>query len=177
MDEYIGLPDSAPQAFGNFLVDKIFGKVAFKSVNLIDSSSTPEAECARYSELLRSHPCDIVVMGIGENGHIAFNDPPVADFSDPEIIKPVKLDEICRNQQVHDGCFEKLSDVPTHALTLTCPTLMSAKYKFCIVPAPTKANAVYDMLNTEVSVACPATILRKSENAVLYLDADSSAKL
>ena len=175
MDEYIGLPKSAPQAFGNFLVDKIFGKVAFRSVNLIDSSSTSEEECARYSDLIRKYPTDIVVMGIGENGHIAFNDPPVADFSDPEIIKPVELDLICRNQQVHDGCFEKLSDVPTHALTLTCPTLMAAKYKFCVVPAPTKANAVKAMLEGEISTVCPATVLRVSDGATLYLDPDSSA--
>ena len=177
MDEYIGLPASAPQAFGNFLVDKIFGKVAFKSVNLIDSSSTVEAECARYGELLKKYPTDIVVMGIGENGHIAFNDPPVADFCDKEIIKAVELDLTCRNQQVHDGCFEMLSDVPTHALTLTCPTLMAATYKFCVVPAPTKANAVYAMLNSEISTACPATILRKADNATLYLEPDSAAKL
>ena len=177
MDEYIGLPKSAPQAFGNFLVDKIFGKVKFKSVNLIDSSSTVEVECARYSELIRKYPTDIVVMGIGENGHIAFNDPPVADFCDKEIIKPVELDLVCRNQQVHDGCFEKLSDVPTHALTLTCPTLMAAKYKFCVVPAPTKANAVKAMLSDEISTACPATVLRVSDGAILYLDSDSSSLL
>ena len=177
MDEYIGLPKSAPQAFGNFLVDKIFGKVNFKSVNLIDSSSTIEDECLRYSELIKKYPTDIVVMGIGENGHIAFNDPPVADFNDKEIIKAVELDLTCRNQQVHDGCFEKISDVPTHALTLTCPTLTAATYKFCIVPAPTKAKAVYDMLNSEISTACPATILREADNAILYLEPDSAAKL
>ena len=113
-------------------------------------------------------------MGIGENGHVAFNDPPVADFNDSHIVKVVKLDEICRNQQVNDGCFPSIDKVPTHAITLTCPTLVSADYLFCIVPAPSKANAVYHTLMDEVSEACPATILRTHNNAVLYLDNDSS---
>ena len=113
-------------------------------------------------------------MGIGENGHIAFNDPPVADFNDSHIVKVVKLDEICRNQQVNDGCFPSIDRVPTHAITLTCPTLVSADYLFCIVPAPSKANAVYHTLTDEINEACPATILRTHNNAFLYLDNDSS---
>ena len=178
MDEYIGLSKDAPQGFGNFLVDHIFGKVPFKSVNLIDCTATdPEAECERYGKLLAANPTDIVVMGIGENGHIAFNDPPVADFNDPKIAKPVKLDEVCRNQQVNDGCFSSIDLVPTHAITLTCPTLMKAPYAFCIVPAPTKANAVKRTLNGEISTECPATTLRNHPNAILYLDGDSSALL
>ena len=177
MDEYIGLPSDAPQGFGNFLVDHIFGKVPFKSVNLIRSDAEPESECKRYSELLKANPCHICVMGIGENGHIAFNDPPVADFSDTLAVKTVELDSICRNQQVHDGCFETIDEVPTHAITLTCPTLARAEYKFCIVPAPTKAKAVARMLKGDISEECPATILRVSDNAVLYLDADSSSML
>ena len=177
MDEYIGLPKNAPQAFGNFLVERIFSKVPFKSVNLIDSSLSKEEAIASYSALLKKYPTDIVVMGIGENGHIAFNDPPVADFNDKMTVKAVELDLICRNQQVHDGCFEKLSDVPTHALTLTCPTLAGAPYQFCVVPAPTKADAVYHMLNDGISEKCPATVLRRCEAATLYLDGDSSAKI
>lgn len=177
MDEYIGLPKDAPQGFGNFLVDHIFGKAPFKTVNLIRSDAEPQEECERYTALLKKYPCDICVMGIGENGHIAFNDPPVADFSDPLFVKPVELDSICRNQQVHDGCFASLDDVPTHALTLTCPTLASATYKFCIVPAPTKAKAVSAMISCEISEKCPATILRTCDNAVLYLDNDSSSLL
>ncbi len=178
MDEYIGLDKDAPQGFGNFLVDHIFGKVPFKSVNLIDCTATdPEAECKRYGVLLKANPTDIVVMGIGENGHIAFNDPPVADFNDPEIAKPVKLDEVCRNQQVNDGCFASIDLVPTHAITLTCPTLMKAPFAFCIVPAKTKANAVKRTLDGEISTECPATILRNHPGAILYLDGDSSALL
>lgn len=178
MDEYIGLSKDAPQGFGNFLVEHIFGKVPFKSVNLIDCTATdPEKECERYGALLSANPSDIVVMGIGENGHIAFNDPPVADFADKKIAKPVKLDEICRNQQVNDGCFASIDLVPTHAITLTCPTLMKAPFAFCIVPAKTKANAVKRTLEGEISTECPATALRNHPNAILYLDADSSALL
>lgn len=178
MDEYIGLSADAPQGFGNFLRAHLFGLAPFASVNYIDCSAIDaEAECARYSKLLADNPTDIVVMGIGENGHIAFNDPPVADFNDPKAVKPVLLDEICRNQQVNDGCFASIDQVPTHAITLTVPTLMSAPYAFCIVPAATKANAVNATINGEIGEACPATALRRHANAVLYLDPDSSALL
>ena len=178
MDEYIGLSADAPQGFGNFLKAHIFGLAPFKSVNYINiSAEDADAECARYSALLAQYPTDIVVMGIGENGHIAFNDPPVADFADPKAVKPVLLDEICRNQQVNDGCFATIDDVPKYAITLTVPTLFSGKYLFCIVPAKTKANAVRDTICGEIGEACPATILRRHENAILYLDNDSSALL
>lgn len=178
MDEYIGLDKDAPQGFGNFLKAHIFGKVGFKSVNYIDiSAADPEKEAERYGKLLAANPTDIVVMGIGENGHIAFNDPPVADFHDKKAVKPVKLDEICRNQQVNDGCFKSIDEVPTHAMTLTVPTLVSAPYLFCIVPAATKAHAVRETINGSIDEHCPATILRTRDNAVLYLDADSSSLL
>lgn len=178
MDEYIGLSADAPQGFGNFLKAHIFGLVSFKSVNFINISA-PDAnvESERYAALLAEYPADIVVMGIGENGHIAFNDPPVADFNDPKMVKPVQLDEICRNQQVNDGCFATLDDVPRTAITLTVPTLFAGKYIFCIVPGKTKANAINATINGPVSTACPATILRKHEHAVLYLDCDSIAYL
>ena len=178
MDEYIGLDKDAPQGFGNFLKEHIFGLVPFKSVNYIDITTTdPEKEAERYGKLLAENPTDIVVMGIGENGHIAFNDPPVADFNDKKAVKPVKLDEICRNQQVNDGCFASIDQVPTHAMTLTVPTLVKAPYLFCIVPAPTKAKAVYETLNGTIDEHCPASILRLQDNAILYLDGDSSKLL
>ncbi len=178
MDEYIGLDKNAPQGFGNFLKEHIFGLVPFKSVNYIDiTTKDPEKEADRYGELLKANPTDIVIMGIGENGHIAFNDPPVADFNDSRWVKPVKLDEICRNQQVNDGCFKTINDVPTHAMTLTVPTLVKAPYLFCIVPAPTKAKAVYETLNGSIDEHCPASVLRLQDNAVLYLDGDSSKLL
>ena len=178
MDEYIGLDKDAPQGFGNFLKEHIFGLVPFKSVNYIDITTTdPEKEAERYGNLLAENPTDIVVMGIGENGHIAFNDPPVADFNDKKAVKPVKLDEICRQQQVNDGCFSSIDQVPTHAMTLTVPTLVKAPYLFCIVPAPTKAKAVYETLNGTIDEHCPASILRLQDNAILYLDGDSSKLL
>ena len=178
MDEYIGLSADAPQGFGNFLKAHIFGLADFRSVSYIDiTASDADAECERYAELLAKNPTDIVVMGIGENGHIAFNDPPVADFNDKKAVKPVELDEICRNQQVNDGCFARLEDVPKTAITLTVPTLFAGDHLFCIVPAKTKANAVRATLGDEISEKCPATVLRRHKSAVLYLDGDSSALL
>lgn len=178
MDEYIGLSADAPQGFGNFLKEHIFGLADFKSVNYIDISATDaEKECDRYASLLAKYPIDIVVMGIGENGHIAFNDPPVADFNDKKAVKPVELDEVCRNQQVNDGCFAKLDDVPKTAITLTVPTLFAGDHLFCIVPAKTKANAVKATLCNDINEKCPATILRRHKSAILYLDGDSSSLL
>jgi len=178
MDEYIGLPADAPQGFGNFLREHLFGLAPFGKVFYFDSTAAdPQAECVRYSRLLEENPADIVVMGIGENGHIAFNDPPVADFADPQRVKIVALDPICRQQQVNDGCFARLEQVPTHALTLTVPALMAASYHFCIVPAPTKAKAVAATVRGEIGTHCPATCLRNREGAVLYLEPDSAALL
>ena len=178
MDEYIGLDKDAPQGFGNFLRSHIFGLLPFKSVNYIDITATnPDAEANRYGELLQKNPTDIVIMGIGENGHIAFNDPPVADFKDEKWVKAVKLDEVCRQQQVNDGCFSSIDEVPMYAMTLTVPTLMRAPYLFCIVPAPTKARAVYETLNGKIDEHCPASVLRTHDNAKLYLDSESSKLL
>ena len=178
MDEYIGLPADAPQGFGNFLCAHIFDLVPLANVNLIDcSASDADDEASRYSKLLEENPADVVVMGIGENGHIAFNDPPVADFNDPYTVKAVKLDEICRNQQVHDGCFASIDEVPIHALTLTVPALTRAPYLFCIVPAPSKAWAVKETLTGSIDEHCPASVLRIHDNATLYLDRDSAGEL
>lgn len=178
MDEYVGLPDSAPQRFAAFLKDELFDCVPMKSVNLIDSATADaQAECVRYSALLAAHPCDILCMGVGENGHIAFNDPHVANFRDAKAVKVVELDEVCRMQQVHDGCFASLADVPTHAMTLTIPTLFAASAAFCVVPAQSKARAVRAMLEGPISEACPASILRDHPNAALFLDADSASLL
>ena len=177
MDEYIGLPLDAEQRFGTFLKERIFGRVPFKSVHYINGQAQPEKECDRYSLLLKQYPVDIVCLGIGENGHIAFNDPHVAKFDDPELVKVVALDEKCRMQQVHDGCFRSIELVPMQAISLTIPALVAAKYMFCIVPASTKAQAVYDTIYGEISESCPASILRTKANAVLYLDSDSAALL
>ena len=178
MDEYIGLPADAPQAFGNFLRERLFDIVEPRTVHYIDGNAVdPETECQRYAGLLKHNPVDIVCAGIGENGHLAFNDPPVADFDDPGLVKVVELDLRCRQQQVHDGCFAQLAEVPTHALTLTIPALMMARWIYCIVPGPTKTEAVKKTWQGPVSTACPATILRRHANAVLFLDQAAAALL
>ncbi len=176
MDEYIGLESNAPQGFSNFLQKTLFEFVTPKSLNYIDmTAKDAEAECVRYGGLLKKNLADICCMGIGENGHLAFNDPPVADFYDKKTVKVVELDEICRMQQVNDGCFEKIDFVPKTAITLTIPTLIKSKYIFCMVPALTKANAVKNTLHAAISTDCPSTILREHENAILYLDEQSAS--
>ena len=177
MDEYIGLPADAPQGFGNFLARAIFDKVPFRTVNYINGQNVPEETIREYETLLEENKVDVVFMGIGENGHIAFNDPHVADFNDGKVIKIVDLDEKCRNQQVNDGCFASIDQVPTHAITLTVPTLVAAPHLFCIVPAPTKAKAVKETVRGTIDEHCPASVLRTRPGAVLYLDPDSAALL
>lgn len=175
MDEYIGLPENAPQRFSTFLKDRIFDKVQFNAVYVINGGNTlPEEECQRYGNLLEAFQPDIVFMGIGENGHIAFNDPPVADFKDPERVKVVELDLTCRQQQVNDGCFENLDQVPAKAITLTIPILLKAEQIFCMVPGPTKATAVHNTLHKPILEDYPSTILRKHGSAKLFLDNDSA---
>ena len=178
MDEYIGLDSDAPQGFGNFLRARLFNKKQFGRVYFIDGQSAdPTVECGRYAELLAQNPPDIVCGGIGENGHIAFNDPQVADFNDTLTVKQVRLDDDCRRQQVHDGCFSTLDEVPEKAITLTIPALMKCARKFFVVPGQTKATAVYNTLNGPVDEKCPASILRREEGAILYLDSASASRL
>ena len=178
MDEYFGLTEDNAQSFRNYLKKNLFEKVAFKNIHYIQGENEDvDAECIRYSELLRTFKPDVVCMGIGENTHIAFNDPPVADFNDSKLVKKVELDEVCRQQQVNDGCFPTIGDVPTHALTLTIPALVSASHIFCVVPNITKAQAVYHTLNEKISEKYPSTILRRHPHAKLYLDKDSSSLL
>ncbi|HCC85959.1 MAG: Glucosamine-6-phosphate deaminase [Proteiniphilum acetatigenes] len=178
MDEYIGLDEDAPQGFGNFLRERLFSRVPFKSVHYINGrAKDPLAECERYAGLLTRYPVDIVCLGIGENGHIAFNDPPVADFNDPKLVKVVELDTACRQQQVNENLFDDIDQVPTHAITVTIPALLKAKYLFCMVPAENKAEAVYHTLNDEISEECPATVLRTKEGTILYLDKESASLL
>ena len=177
MDEYVGLGQDAPQAFGNYLRCRLFEKVGFKSVHYISRNGQAEEAAESYAALLKDIDVDVVVLGIGENGHVAFNDPHVADFNDTKLVKVVELDNICRRQQVDDNCFPSLSEVPTHAVTLTVPALMRGRYLFCVVPCKTKAEAVRRTLSGEITEACPATILRTHDNSVLYLDAASASLL
>ena len=177
MDEYINLPIDAPQRFGNFLKIHLFDLLPFRSVHYLNGDQGISDECKRYTDLLHEYPLDIVCFGIGENGHIAFNDPHVADFNDPFWVKLVNLDLICRQQQVNDGCFHDISEVPTHALTLTISALREANHFFCMVPGKTKANALYHTFFDEVSEALPATCLRQLKHSTVYADKDSASML
>lgn len=178
MDEYIGVGPSAPQSFAHFLRERIFDRVPFRAVYCLDGlASDRDAECARYAGLLQRYPVDIDCMGIGENGHIAFNDPDVADFNDPKLVKVVALDPVCRQQQVNEKCFERLDLVPSEALTLTVPALLRGRWLFCIVPFASKAEAVRCTLYGEISEHCPASVLRNEADACLYLTAESARLL
>lgn len=174
MDDYLGLPEDAPQRFGNFLRRHLYDHVALRSVYfLYQKDATGDEICDRYSKILTEHPLDIVCMGIGENGHIAFNDPAEADFNDPRKVKIVALDDVCRMQQVHDGCFASIDDVPRHAVTVTIPVMMTAKAIFNVVPGKQKAEAVKAALYGPVSTSCPASVLRLHPHAMLFCDKES----
>lgn len=176
MDEYIGIDPHAPQSFGQFLRDRIFSKRIFKSVNDINpQAADPEAECARYAALLRQMPADMVFLGIGENGHLAFNDPHVAFFDDPLTVKTVDLDPTCIRQQVNDGCFSSIDQVPTRAYTITIPELLYVKKLFAIVPTIAKANAIKGTCDGPIVSSCPASILRTHRDCTLYVDRDSAS--
>jgi glucosamine-6-phosphate deaminase len=178
MDEYIGLPKDADQLFSKYLVDHLFSKVSMKEVHILNAvAKDPVKECERYAGLLKSHPIDIVCMGIGENGHIAFNDPPVADFNDPLLVKVVELDVPCRHQQVNDGCFATFADVPTHAITLTVPQLMSARYLSIVVPSGRKATAVRNSLLDPVTTKVPGSVLRSHQKAMMFIDDEAASMI
>ena len=168
MDEYLGLDADAPQGFGNFLRKWLFSRAQFREVFYMQN-------CEQYGGLLAAQPTDIVVLGIGENTHLAFNDPHVARFEDPVLVKNVELDEDCKQQQVNDGCFPSLEAVPRRAMTVTIPGLMRAEYIVGVVPGARKAEAVAHTLLAEIGERYPATILRRHSRAVLFLDEDSAA--
>lgn len=176
MDEYVGLPADHPATFRHYQREHVLSRVkpyAFEGIR--GEAPDSAAECRRYADLLGVSPIDVVCLGIGENGHLAFNDPPVADFHEPALVKIVELDEVCRQQQVNDGCFPTLADVPRSALTLTIPALLGGGALFCVVPGPRKAQAVKATLTGPIETSCPASILRHHAQAHLYLDADSAA--
>lgn len=171
MDDYVGLNARHPQSFRHYLQTHFLDFVQVAAFNPIrGEANNPATEAARYSELLSAAPIDIISMGIGENGHIAFNDPPVADFNDSALIKVVELDPICRQQQVNDGCFSTLADVPSYAFSITLPVFAGANLLCCIVPTIRKARAVHDTLFGPIGTACPATLLRQHPRAELFID-------
>ncbi|MDR1586854.1 MAG: 6-phosphogluconolactonase [Treponema sp.] len=176
MDEYVGLSPEHPAGFGNFLDRAIFKGRPFMEIHYLRGKEPMEV-IDRYAELLKKYPPDLVLLGVGENGHLAFNDPAAADFDDPKPIKLVRLDDVCRQQQVNDGCFASFDEVPKEALTLTMSALRRIPGKVSAVPGPTKAEAVFRALTGPVETACPASILRECEPSTLYLDADSAARI
>jgi glucosamine-6-phosphate deaminase len=178
MDEYIGLPNCHPAAFRNVLSEQFLSRLipppkSFHSLPV--EGSNLDRACKEMEALLKEYPCDLCVMGIGENGHIAFNEPLDASFNDQTWVKLVNLDNRSRLQQVNEGHFKSIDDVPTHAMTLTIPALLSAKYILCIVPEERKAKAVKDALVGQISENCPASILREHKHVHLYLDCDSAS--
>lgn len=178
MDEYVGVGPDHPAGFRRWIRERIAERVPAKEAQYLDGTSgDPEAECARYAHLLATHPLDLCCLGIGENGHLAFNDPPVADFDDRLAVKVVELDDACRRQQVGEGHFPAMDAVPTHALTVTVPALLGAAQVIAIVPEARKAEAVRAALRGPVTTACPASALRRAGRATLHLDPDSAAWL
>ncbi len=176
VDEYVGARAEDPHAFRKFLIDQVVSRAPIGEFQGIHGEAAdPAAECARYAELLERNPPDLALLGIGENGHLAFNDPPVCDFNDPLAVKQVELDEVCRLQQVHDGCFDSLNKVPRHALTLTIPPMLKTPRLIVSVPGSTKSQAVRDALQGPISTACPASVLRNHPGATLFLDQESAA--
>lgn len=173
MDEYLGLPPGSAASFGAYLRQHLFDRVHPGEVHLIDGSASPGSECRRYAGLLTAAPIDLVCLGIGENGHLAFNDPPAARFDDDEPVREVEISSASREQQVHDGTFASLDEVPRRAITLTIPTLVSAAHMFCVVPGRLKRAAVSRTLRRQITPECPASILRRHEDARLYLDRDA----
>jgi glucosamine-6-phosphate deaminase len=178
MDEYLGISDQHPAAFRRYLRERLTDKVTMRRFYGVDGSTRdPEATCRTYAGLLRQHNPQLCLLGIGENGHIAFNDPAEANFADPVDIKIVTLDDQCRQQQVNEGWFANLAEVPRQAITLTIPTLMRVPCLIASVPGARKAHIVYRTLTEEISTRCPATIMRNHPNATVYLDPESAAEL
>lgn len=178
MDEYVGLKADDPQSFRHYLNEHLLRHIKPRAFHpIMAEASDLQRECSRYAVMLQLAPIDLICMGVGENGHIAFNDPPVADFEDPLLIKRVTLDEACRNQQVHDGCFPAIESVPREALSLTVPVFLTAQKLSIVVPGHLKSEAVKNMLEGPVTTSCPASILRKHPDALLFLDEESASRL
>ncbi len=178
MDEYLGLDANHPASFRRYMREHVESRVQPKVFHYLDGNAAqPLNECARYADLLQAQEIDLCCLGIGENGHLAFNDPHVAEFDDPWAVKLVNLDLQCRQQQVNEGHFPGVDQMPQFAYTLTIPTLCAVRKMICISPEKRKAQAVHTALRETVNTSCPASYLRTQKQAVLLLDADSAALL
>ena len=177
MDEYVGVGPDHAAGFQRWIRERIVERARPNAAYYVEGLGDPEAACTRYAQLLREHPLDLCCLGVGENGHLAFNDPPVAQFDDPLDVKVVELDAACRLQQVHEGHFPDVDAVPTHAITVTIPALLRAGQVLAIVPEGRKAEPVRAAITGAVATSCPASALRHAPHAVLHLDPDSAALL
>jgi len=178
LDEYAGMAPTHPASFRLWLKTRLADRVPLRAMHYVNGDAPDlEAECRRYGAMLAESPIDVGFIGVGENGHIGFNDPPVADFNDPLPMKIVRLDDDCRRQQVGEGHFDGISAVPERALSLTCPSIIGMTNLICCVPELRKARAVRDAIEGPVSTACPASILRSHPRAQLYLDLESASLL
>jgi glucosamine-6-phosphate deaminase len=178
MDEYLGICGDHKASFRRYMRERVESLVKPRVFNYLEGDALlPIDECARYTKLLRAQPIDLCCLGVGENGHLAFNDPPIANFEDPQVVTIAKLDVACRMQQVGEGHFVNMDAVPQYALTLTIPTLCSAKKILCIAPEKRKAKAVKAALQGPISTECPASVLRRYAQATLLVDVDSTSLL
>ncbi len=177
LDEYAGMGPEHPASFRKFLEERLLEFVDIGAFHgLRGEAEDLEAECGRYAALLREAGPGLAILGIGENGHLAFIDPPVCDFADPKTVRTVELDEVCRMQQVYDGAFRTIEEVPKRALTLTIPYLMKVPRALAMVPGPRKRAAVRAVIQGPVREAWPATVLRRHAGATLFLDRDSAGE-
>lgn len=177
MDEYLGIDAGHPASFARYMQERVVDRAHPRAFHFLDGRAAPDVECARYTALLAEFPLDVCVLGFGENGHLAFNDPPVADFDDPLDVKVVELDVACRAQQVGEGHFPTVAAVPTHAITVTIPALLRARTVIAIVPEARKAGPVVAALEGPVTTACPASKLQECDHATIYLEPASAARL
>lgn len=178
MDEYLGIDGNHKASFRRYMRERVEARIKPGRFHYIEGDAAlPIDECERYATLLSAQPIDLCCLGIGENGHLAFNDPPVASFDDVRKVKIVRLDDACKQQQVGEGHFPSMDAVPPYAITLTISMLCSARKIICVAPEKRKARAVKDMLTGSITTACPASFLRKQPNATLLLDTESASLL
>jgi glucosamine-6-phosphate deaminase len=178
LDEYVGISDNHPASFRRYLRERLTQRVPIgKFFEIQGDAPDPELICSQYAQRLQAAQPQLCLLGIGENGHLAFNDPAEANFGDPRDVKIVRLDAGCRQQQVAEGWFSGLEEVPSHAITVTIPALMRVPRLIVSVPGPRKAAVMWRTVEEAISTACPATILRNHPDVTVYLDRDSAAGL
>jgi len=176
LDEYIGLPQTHPASFRKYLKERFVEKIPIRALHFIDGENDPKEECNRVGKIIREHPIDVAFVGIGENGHLAFNDPP-ADFQTEEPYITVALDEACRRQQLGEGWFKTLAEVPDQAISMSIRQILKSHAIICTVPDSRKAEAVKKVVEGKVTPDVPASILQQHPRSMLYLDGNAASLL